>query len=411
MSQIFSRRRGLILRDMTASLLVFLVALPLCLGIALGSGATPAQGIITGIIGGIVAGSVSGAAMQVSGPAAGLTVLVFGIIHDHGVAALGPAVLAAGFLQLAGGFVGAGRLVRSIPVAVVEAMLAAIGITIASAQVHVMMDQSPHSGVFANIAALPPAVAHANWTPAGLAAATILAVLVWERAAPRALRGLPPALVGVILASGLAAALHLQVHHVDLPSSLLHALRAPDVQGARGMLSIGGAISVVSLALIASIESLLSAAAIQRMVSGARGHADFDRELRSQGIGNMLCGAVGALPMTGVIVRSAANVSAGARSRASAVLHGVWLLALVELFPGVLRAVPTASLAGLLALVGVRLVSPAHIRAARAQGALVEYGITLVVALASSLVWGVVLGSLYVQGQKAYVKWRANERG
>jgi MFS superfamily sulfate permease-like transporter len=150
--------------------------------------------------------------------------------------------------------------------------------------------------------------------------------------------------------------------------------------------------AALSLALIASIESLLSAAAIDRMTP--RRHTNFSRELMAQGVGNMACGLVGALPMTGVIVRSAANVRAGARTRLSAVLHGVWLLALVVLAPGVLELIPTSSLAGLLVVVGVRLVSLHHIRALARQGfgPLATYGTTLVVILCTNLLTGVVAG-------------------
>jgi MFS superfamily sulfate permease-like transporter len=376
--------------DLAASLIVFLVALPLCLGIALASGATPAQGIITGIVGGLIAGVLSGAPLQVSGPAAGLTVTVFGVIHDFGMASLGPAVLAAGALQVIGGVLRGGGLARKIPHCVVEAMLAAIGVTIAASQIYVLGDLAPAGSVFANIAGLPRLFA-GNGAAFFAGGITIAALHFWERAAPMTLRLLPAPLVALLIGTGLASLLHLNLHHVTLPASLLHAVRLPDWAGVRALMTPGGAFAVISLAVIASLESLLSAAAIQRM-AGKRGRANFNRELWAQGVGNMVCGGLGCLPMTGVIVRSAANVAAGARSRASAILHGAWLLLVVELFPGVLRLVPTSALAALLFVVGVRLVSPVHIRAARADKALLAYVATIGVSLGFTLLPGVAAG-------------------
>lgn len=382
-------------RDVIASLIVFLVALPLCLGIALASGATPAQGIITGIVGGIVTGTLSGSPLQVSGPAAGLTVVVFDLIRDHSAAALGPAVLAAGLVQIALGLAGAGQVLRRIPHSIVEAMMAAIGLSIIASQMMVAGDLPPRAGAFANVSALPGALPHAN--PAALLAAglSLGLILLWERAAPDRLRMLPAPLLGVACATLAAGGLGLAVRHIALPPSLLHAVQLPRWGDLGGLASQSGAVSVLSLALIASIESLLSAAAVQRM-TGRRGRGDFDRELMAQGIGNACCGMLGALPMTGVIVRSAANVRAGARSRNAAVLHGVWLLLLVELAPGVLRLVPSAALAGVLLLVGVRLVSLHHLRGAYRDGAILPYAATVLVALASNLLTGVACGCLLV---------------
>jgi MFS superfamily sulfate permease-like transporter len=380
-------------RDFSASFLVFLVALPLCLGIAIASGVPPARGLVTGIIGGILAGTLAGAPLAVSGPAAGLTVLVFQIVQQHGLAALGPIVLLGGALQVLAGLARIGGLVRSMPVSIVEGMLAAIGATLVAAQFHVMIGTAPAAAFAANIVDLPASLAAANGAALALGLLTIGVTLAWERWQPARLRDVPGALVGVVVAAGLAAALHLDVAHVVLPAALSDAVALLRPGQLWELASPALLVSAFSLALIASIESLLSAAAVDRMTPRRR-RSDYSRELMAQGAGNMACGLVGALPMTGVIVRSAANVRAGARTRGSAVMHGIWILAAVALVPGVLRLIPTASLAGLLVVVGVRLVEWRHVRALARDGwaPLGVYGVTVGVVLATNLLTGVLAG-------------------
>jgi MFS superfamily sulfate permease-like transporter len=378
--------------DLSASLIVFLVALPLCLGIAIASGVPPARGIVTGIIGGILAGRLAGAPLSVSGPAAGLTTLVFELVSNHGLAALGPIILLAGALQVVAGVARIGGYVRSMPPAIVEGMLAAIGLILVASQFHVMLDAAPRAGFLPNLQHLQPIIVGGNFVAAGLGMLTIATTLGWERFRPRPLREVPGALLGVFCATTAVALFGLRVAHVALPPSLADAVAL--VHPAQLMELTNPAIlgAAVSVALIASIESLLSAAAIDRMTP--RRHTDYSRELVAQGVGNMACGVVGALPMTGVIVRSAANVRAGARTRNSAVMHGVWLLALVALAPGLLELIPTSSLAGLLVLVGVRLVNVGHVRALAGEGwaSLGVYGTTVGVILCTNLLTGVLAG-------------------
>ena len=379
-------------RDLSASFIVFLVALPLCLGIAIASGAPPERGLVTGIIGGIVAGRLAGSPLSVSGPAAGLTTLVFGLIAQHGLAVLGPIILLAGLLQVLGGLARIGGYVRAMPPAIVEGMLAAIGLILVAGQFHVMLDGKPAAGFLPNLTRLPLTLSHGNFAAFGLGMLSIGAMFGWERFRPAVLREVPGALLGVGLATAVAAVFGLAVKHVELPASLAGAVAFVRPSQLSMLLSPSLLGAGVSVALIASIESLLSAAAIDRMMPRRR--TDYSRELVAQGIGNMACGLVGALPMTGVIVRSAANVRAGARTRRSAVLHGIWLLALVALAPGMLELIPTASLAGLLVMVGARLVSLHHIRALARAGVtpLATYGLTVAVILATNLLTGVLAG-------------------
>jgi MFS superfamily sulfate permease-like transporter len=384
-------------RDLSASFIVFLVALPLCLGIAIASGAPPERGLITGIIGGILAGRLAGSPLSVSGPAAGLTTLVFELISRHGLAALGPIVLLAGALQVLGGIARIGAYVRMIPAAIVEGMLAAIGLILVASQLHVMLDTAPAAGFLPNVRHFPGMIANGNYVAFGIGLFTIAAMLGWERLRPAALREIPGALLAVAVATAAAALLGLHIARIALPGSFAGAVSLMRPAQLSELASPGLLAAAVSVALIASVESLLSAAAVDRMLP--RRKTDYSQELIAQGFGNMACGLTGALPMTGVIVRSAANVHAGARTRMSAVLHGVWLLALVVLAPGLLRLVPTASLAGLLVVVGARLANLHHVRALVRDGArtMSVYATTLGVILCTNLLTGVLAGlALYI---------------
>jgi MFS superfamily sulfate permease-like transporter len=357
--------------DLSASLVVFLVALPLRLGIAVASGMPPSAGLIASIIGGVLVGSLSGSPLQVSGPAAGLTVLVWNLVEQYGVHGVGAIICVAGVLQMVAGRLGLGRAFQAVSPAVVYGMLAGIGVLLCASQLHVMLDARPYSSGVANLAALPRALSRlfdmdsrgSAWAAAGLGGMTIVILVSWERLRPRALRAVPPALAGVFLASLTAAISGARVSYVSVADDMSSTLTLPRWQGA----SYGAAlVAALSLALVASAETLLCAAAVERMQQRAR--TNYNRELFAQGLGNALCGLLGGLPITGVIVRSSANVEAGAQTRLSTMLHGLWMLLLVVLAPGVLRLVPTPSLAGVLVYTGVKLVSVAHMRELRGFG-------------------------------------------
>jgi MFS superfamily sulfate permease-like transporter len=400
-------------RDLSASVVVFLVALPLCMGIAMASGVPASKGLITGIVGGIVVGALAGAPLQVSGPAAGLAVIVFELVREHGVSALGPVLLAAGALQLLAGIVRLGGWFRAISPAVVHGMLAAIGLIIAASQFHVMFDGAPAASGIANLLAIPGTVlgAFAGGTPALaalVAGVTILGSLLWEKLRPAALKPLPGALVGVVLGTLAAMLLALPVKRVSLPEDLLGSIEWANA-GTLMALTDGALLaSAAVIAVIASAETLLSAAAVDRMHEGPR--ADYDKELRAQGIGNMICGAMGALPMTGVIVRSSANAQAGAVSRLSAILHGVWILLFLAALPFVLTAIPTASLGGVLVLTGIKLLEPGHLKALAkfGRGPVLAYLLTFAAIVATDLLTGVLLGLAF---SVAHLAWRRSHLG
>lgn len=393
------RGAGWIARDFTASIVVFLVAMPLCMGIAIASGVPPEKGLITGIIGGLVVGALAGSPLQVSGPAAGLAVIVFELVRDQGLSALGPILVLAGLIQVAAGVFRLGGWFRAISPAVVHGMLAGIGVLIVVGQFHVLFDAKPMSSGLENLAAMPgrllglsPDLRAAELALA-LGIVTIVAMLAWEKLRPAALRLVPGALLGVVAATALAWGLGLEVTRVAVPENIAAAVALPG----DGFLAMFGNPAILTAALaiafIASAETLLSAAAVDRMHNGVR--TDYNKELRAQGVGNLLCGVAGALPMTGVIVRSSANVQAGATSRLSTILHGAWILGFVALLPWLLREIPMAALGAVLVVTGARLVNFSH-----AKHLLRDYGVlpvaiwvvTLTLVVAEDLLTGVLVG-------------------
>ncbi|HMO86179.1 MAG TPA: SulP family inorganic anion transporter [Lacipirellulaceae bacterium] len=521
--------------DLLASVVVFFVALPLCMGIALASGAPVAAGLITGIVGGIVTGALAGCPLQVSGPAAGLTVIVYDIVQRMGMPMLGLVVLVAGALQIAAGAFRIGQWFRAVSPAVIKGMLAGIGVLIFASQFHVMVDDKPRSSGLANLISIPEAVWKGVGIPhmaplperqyrtaalkqladiarlqtllrtevtrlvpfhddldetdaldevlvhelqgllprqreitrrlnelddeldrvreivvqspllershdaleaaevrsaaaevflengraadafeaqeASLAAImhskaqmknhrvaallgilTIIVIIAWTKLAPGKLRLVPGPLVAVGLATTIAVLGTLPVFYVEVPQNLASEIRFPTMTLIAAAPWSAVLQAGVLIALVASAETLLCAAAVDQLTTGSR--TNYDRELISQGVGNSLCGMLGALPMTGVIVRSSANIQAGAKTRLSAILHGIWLLLFVIALAWLLAMIPTASLAAVLVYTGYKLIDLASIRRLRSFG-LGEMGVylaTMITIVVTDLLTGVIVG-------------------
>ncbi|WP_307680243.1 SulP family inorganic anion transporter [Streptomyces sp. V4I2] len=382
-------------QDFAASLVVFLVALPLCVGVAVASGVPAELGLVTGIVGGIVTGLMRGSSLQVSGPAAGLTVLVFEAVQEYGLPVLGVIVLATGLLQILMGTLKLGRYFRAISVSVVEGMLAGIGLVLIAGQLYSVVDaEAPASGL-GKIAGLPGALADAVTNTGalaslGLGAGTIAVLVLWKRM-PKQLRTVPGPLAAVGLATLAALVFSMPVATVEV-QGLLGSIQPPSMDAFGELASVGVLGTIVAFTLIASAESLFSAAAVDRLHDGPR--TAYDKELVAQGAGNALCGVLGALPMTAVIVRSAANVQAGAKTKASRVMHGVWLLLFAALLPNVLAYIPIPALAGILVHAGAKLIPVRQIvtlwREHRGEALILV--VTAVSIVAVSMFEGVLIG-------------------
>jgi MFS superfamily sulfate permease-like transporter len=387
--------------DLLASVVVFLVALPLCMGIALASGMPPATGIISGIIGGLVAGSLAGCPLQVSGPAAGLSVIVWQYLQTFGMEKLGVIILLAGIHQMAAAWLQLGQWFRAVSPAVIHGMLSGLGMLIFASQFHIMIDDAPGANGLENILSIPAgiwkAVLPAEGGPAHQEAAaigvlTIATIILWNKFTPKKLQVVPGVLVGVVLATSATVFFDLPIDTVKVRDDLLASIELPSLESLAHLTDTSLLSASLAMAFIASVETLLSATAVDHLHSGSRTH--YNKELFSQGVGNALCGLLGALPMTGVIVRSSANVQAGARTRASAILHGAWLLLFVAFLPFVLRQIPTACLGAILVFTGYKLMNIAVIDELKAHGRseVAIYLGTLGAIVVTNLLTGVLVG-------------------
>lgn len=380
-------------QDLVAGLVVFLVAIPLCLGIAIACGVPPISGLVAGIVGGLVVPIISRSPLSVSGPAAGLTSIV--LVEVERLGGLEPflaAVMLAGVLQVGLGVIKSGRFASLVPSAVIKGMLAAIGITIIWKQLPVAFGVT---GAVADIAA--------NIHP-GAVAITIVSLLILygiKKTPLGKITVLSPALLVVVIASAMAAsfggvsgfALSAE-QYVSVPLGGLRALASavprPDFAA---FARVDVWIAAATLAIVASIETLLSVQAVDRL-DPLRRTSPPDRELLAQGTANTLSGFLGGLPLTAVIVRSGANVAAGGRERLSAVTHGVLLLLAVIAAGPLLNKIPLACLAAVLIQVGLNLCKPALFETQWKLGhtQMLPFAITIAAVLATDLLKGVIIG-------------------
>lgn len=408
-SSTHSGSKGWLAKDAMASVVVFLVALPLCMGVSIASGVPPTSGLITGIVGGLVVGFLAGSPFQVSGPAAGLTVLIWQLVQQHGLPMLGVIVLLAGIIQIAAGLLKLGQWFRAVSPAVIHGMLAGIGLLILTGQFHVMLDAKPLGHGIDNLVAIPEALIKTitnGGSPLhalGIGVLSIAVMALWGAYAPKKLKMLPAPLVAVVVAVIVASALKLDIKFVSVPDNIWTVIQLPTLEGLKHVFETPILIAAVSVAFIASAETLLCASAVDQMHQGPR--TKYDKELTAQGVGNTICGLFGVLPMTGVIVRSGANIEAGAKTRASAIFHGLWLLLFASVLPFTLRYIPVSCLAAVLVFTGYKLAYP------KAVPKLLEFGksevaiyvATIVVIVATDLLKGVVLGLLLSLFKLLYV--------
>ncbi|PWU04704.1 MAG: hypothetical protein C5B52_01005 [Bacteroidetes bacterium] len=402
--------------DLSASIVVFLVALPLCLGIALASGAPLFSGIIAGIVGGIIIGTFSGSHLSVSGPAAGLTVIVASGIGKLPVyEAFTLAVTLAGIIQIILGFAKAGIIGDYIPGSVIKGMLAAIGLTLILKQIPHLVGydanfegdesfiqnnkENTFSGIFNALNFIAPAAAV-------IGIASLLIQIIWEKFLVKKWKIfalLPAPLVVVLVSVGInqfliqsGSPLSLKNGHlVSIPvaesfGSFVSFFTHPDLQF---ITNIKVWTVAVTIAIVASLETLLNVEAADELDPYKR-VTPTNRELKAQGVGNFVSGLLGGLPVTSVIVRTSANVNAGAKSKFSTIFHGILLLICVAMIPGLLNKIPLAGLAAVLIYTGYKLAKPAVFKEFYRNGwdQFVPFLVTIVAILFTDLLIGILIG-------------------
>jgi MFS superfamily sulfate permease-like transporter len=364
-------------------------------------------GLITAAVGGVIVGFLGGAPLVIAGPSAGLSVLLLEWVvafrtdqDPYGIASISVVVMLAGLIQALAGLLKFGTYFRAVSPAVIRGMLAGIGIIIVAKQFHVMIDHDIQGSVLNSIVEIPASVIKAmttggertHYTAASIGVATLLTIVLWDRFRPTKLHVLPGALAGVLVASIAAALLELPIDYVDVTGSLASYVSLPTTDSLSKLLEAEIWTAGVALAFVGSAETLLCATAVSRMHQGDR--TDYDRELTAQGIGNLACGILGALPVAGVISRSSANVEAGAKTRMSAVMQATWVFLFAALVPGLLGLVPESALAAILIYVGFRLVQVSTPRQILdyGRGVLAIYLATIIGIVAVDLLSGIIIG-------------------
>ncbi len=407
--------------DLPAGFLVFLIALPLCLGIAMASGFPPMAGIISAIVGGVVVSRLNGSFMTINGPAAGLIVVLVDAVQSlgQGDAMAGyrytlAAIVIASVLQVLLGLFKAGKLSAFFPISVVHGMLAAIGIIIMGKQIHTLLGVKPEAeSLLGAIAEIPHSLVNLNPEVAFIGFSGLLLLVAWAFFKKPALKMIPAPLLVVLTGLGLGQYFDLDhvhrylflpdaeilPHHeftvgpaflVAVPENFWSGFYFPDFSK---IATIEFWISVVAIWLVGSLESLLSAAAVDKLDVYKR-NSKLNKDLTAVGIGNLICGLIGGLPMIAEIVRSSANVNNGAKTGWANFFHGLFLLIFVALFPKLIHEIPLASLAALLVYTGFRLASPKEFAKTISIGwdNFAVFAATIVGVLATDLLIGVAIG-------------------
>jgi MFS superfamily sulfate permease-like transporter len=390
------------LSDLQSGFLVFLIALPLCLGVSIASGVPPSAGIITAIIGGVLVSRISGSYLTINGPAAGLIVVVLAAVQGlgEGDAMAGyrytlAAIVVASALQVLMGFHKLGQLSSFFPTSVVHGMLAAIGIIILATQTHVMLGGVPEPGnLFSIISQIPHSLLGMNAEIGLISFLGLLILVTWPFTGSRIPAPIIVVLVGMVFAwhFDLAqdAAASGSKFLVSISENISADFYFPDFSK---LFSVAFWEAVFSISLVGSLESLLSATAVDKLDPYKR-CSDLDRDLTAVGLGNVVAGFIGGLPMIAEIVRSAENVNNGAKTAWANFFHGLLLLLFVVLFPRLINSIPLASLAAILVYTGYRLASPETFYRVREVGKeqLFMFVVTIIGVLATDLLIGVILG-------------------
>jgi MFS superfamily sulfate permease-like transporter len=403
--------------DLLSGFMVFLIALPLCIGISMASGFGPVAGLLTAIVGGVVVSFFAGSPMTIKGPAAGLVPIAYGCIEAFRAdpATAGTAfqcalavVVVAGVLQILLGLLRAGALSNFFPTAPVHGMLAAIGILIVSKEIHTTLGVLPAATTpVGRILEIPHSFVAMNPDVALIGAISLLILIVMPRIRSPLARKIPAPLIVLAVAIPLGMYFELEAPHYyklfgaeyhlgpeylidELPAHIVDTITFPDFSHLLGAASIQ---YIILFALIGSIESLASAKAIDTL-DPYRRKSDFNKDLLAIGIGNTAAGLIGGLPMISEIVRSSANVNNGGKTRWANFWHGLLILAVLALVPNLLHYIPRAALGAMLVVTGARLAAPREflhmLHIGKEQ--LVVFLVTIVVTVVEDLLWGIIAG-------------------
>jgi len=407
--------------DLLSGFLVFLIALPLCLGIAMASGFPPMAGIISAVIGGILVSRISGSYVTINGPAAGLIVVILDAVQSlgEGDAMAGyrytlAAIVVASVLQVLMGVFKTGKLSAFFPTSVVHGMLAAIGIIIMAKQIHTLLGVKPEAGsLIGTIAEIPHSIVEMNPEVSMIGLVGLGLMIAWALIKNKYLKMIPAPILVVMI--GLALGQYYDLDHVhkylflpdaeflphheftvgpkflvSVPENFMAGFYFPDFSK---IAAYEFWIAVVSICLVGSLESLLSAAAVDKLDPYKR-DSDLNRDLTAVGVGNIVSGMVGGLPMIAEIVRSSANINNGAKTGWANFFHGAFLLIFVALFPRLIHEIPLASLAALLVFTGFRLASPKEFAKTLEVGLdnFIIFMTTIIGVLATDLLIGVAIG-------------------
>ncbi len=397
----FVGRTPNVAKDFLASSVAFIVALPFCLGIANACGVPPAMGLISGIVGGLIVAPLTGVPLMLSGPTASITVLVVAFTAKHGLPALGVAVVLCGVIQIAAGALRMGRWFKAMPPALIQGLLSGIGLLIVLSQINSFLDLKPKNGGLPNLLSIPESVTalwelplNQHFWALTVSALTLFVLVMWKYFKLDKVLHIPPAVPAIGSAVLTAWYFGLPISYVDVPENIAGSTTFLSLDAFLKLADYEVIVTALTIAFLNSTETLLTANAIDQMHHGPR--ARHNKELVAQGIGHIICGFLGGLPIAGVLARSSVNLEAGATTRFSTIFSGLWILLIVLLAPAALDIIPTASLAALLVFAGFKLIDLKEVRKLRVSGPrqVAIYLVTAGLIVCTDLLTGFIVGTI-----------------
>ena len=391
-------RFNFFLRDLTASIVVFFVALPFSMGVAVASGVPAIYGILSGVVGALIVSPLAGAPLAITGPAAGLIVVVWEIVNHHGIEMLGPVVLVSGLLQIIGGLFLFGKWFKTIIPSITYGLLAGIGVLIIATQSYVIFNIEPKDTGLESLMGLPElffkaftSLSNEQKISGATGVLAIIIMKIWNKI-PK-LSKVPSSLVSVIIISAICHYIFPEIKKIEFSLTIFERLEYISLSKLYYVFSNYSAlVDVVILTLVASTQGMLTVLALDEL--NKKHKSNFDKELMAQGVGNFVNGVFGFLPVTAVPVRTVANFKSGAYSRLSGVMQGFWLIILCLIFPAIIEKIPVTVLAAILIYVGFQIVNIQNFKIVLRKG---RYSVFIYFATACGVIFvnivtGVVIG-------------------